>query len=65
MFFRKIYCHCSAACIAGSLLAKKKVNESIGSLRTDNVAFMIILVFIVYIFAALTFFPGSGTGTDR
>ena len=48
--------------VAGSLLAKKKVNESIGSLKTDNVTFMIILVFIVYIFAALTFFPALALG---
>ena len=48
--------------IAGSLLAKKKVNESIGTLRTDNVTFMLILVFIVYIFAALTFFPALALG---
>ena len=48
--------------IAGSLLAKKKVNETIGTLRTDNVTFMIILVFIVYIFAALTFFPALALG---
>jgi len=38
------------------------VNESIGSLKTDNVTFMIILVFIVYIFAALTFFPALALG---
>ena len=38
------------------------MNESIGTLRTDNVTFMIILVFIVYIFAALTFFPALALG---
>ena len=33
-----------------------------GTLRTDNITFMIILVFIVYIFAALTFFPALALG---
>lgn len=48
--------------IAGSLLAKRKVNETIGTLKTDNGTFMIILVVIVYIFAALTFFPALALG---
>ena len=44
------------------MLMKRRVNESVGTLRTDNVTFMIILVFIVYIFAALTFFPALALG---
>ena len=48
--------------IAGSLLTKRRMNESVGTLRTDNVLFMLILVFIVYIFAALTFFPALALG---
>ena len=48
--------------IAGSLLAKRRMNESVGTLRTDNVLFMLILVCIVYIFAALTFFPALALG---
>ena len=43
--------------IAGSIFAKRRVNETVGTLRTDNVVFTLILVFVVYIFAALTFFP--------
>lgn len=62
MFFGRYIAIVAQLAIAGSLLAKKKVNESIGSLRTDNVTFMIILVFIVYIFAALTFFPALALG---
>lgn len=49
--------------IARSLLAKRRMNESVGTLRTDNVLFMLILVFIVYIFAALTFFPALALGS--
>ena len=62
MFFGRYIAIIAQLAIAGSLLAKKKVNETIGTLRTDNVTFMIILVFIVYIFAALTFFPALALG---
>ena len=48
--------------IAGSIFAKRKVNETVGTLRTDNVVFTLILVFVVYIFAALTFFPALALG---
>lgn len=48
--------------IAGSLMKKNYVNESVGTLRTSNVSFAVILVFVVYIFAALTFFPALALG---
>ena len=48
--------------IAGSLMKKNHVNESAGTLRTGTVSFAIILVFVVYIFAALTFFPALALG---
>ena len=48
--------------IAGSLMRKNFVNESIGTLRTSTFSFGIILVFVVYIFAALTFFPALALG---
>ena len=48
--------------IAGSLMKKRFVNESIGSLKTNTFVFAVILVFIVYIFAALTFFPALALG---
>lgn len=48
--------------IVGSLMKKNYVNESAGTLRTDTVSFSVILVFIVYIFAALTFFPALALG---
>ncbi len=62
MFFGRYIALIAQLAIAGSLLKKKTVNESVGTLRTDNVTFMIILVFIVYIFAALTFFPALALG---
>lgn len=48
--------------IAGSLMKKNYVNESAGTLQTSNVSFAVILVFVVYIFAALTFFPALALG---
>ena len=48
--------------IAGSLMKKSYVNESAGTLQTSTVSFSVILVFVVYIFAALTFFPALALG---
>lgn len=48
--------------IAGSLMKKDYVNESAGTLQTGTVSFAVILVFVVYIFAALTFFPALALG---
>ncbi len=48
--------------IAGSLMKKNFVNESAGTLRTGTFSFSVILVFVVYIFAALTFFPALALG---
>ena len=48
--------------IAGSLMKKNRVNESAGTLKTGTVSFSVILVFVVYIFAALTFFPALALG---
>ena len=48
--------------IAGSLMKKGFVNESASALRTDTMSFSVILVFIVYIFAAMTFFPVLALG---
>ena len=62
MFFGRYIAMIAQLAIAGSLLAKKKVNETVGTLRTDNVLFVFILVFVVYIFAALTFFPALALG---
>ena len=43
-------------------MKKRYVNESIGTLKTSTVSFAVILVFVVYIFAALTFFPALALG---
>ena len=62
MFFGRYIAIVAQLAIAGSMLAKRKVNERVGTLRTDNVIFIAILVAVVYIFAALTFFPALALG---
>ena len=48
--------------IAGSLLAKRPANQSVGTLQTNTPAFAISLFMVVVIFAALTFFPAMVLG---
>ena len=45
-----------------TLMKKKFVSESAGTLQTHTFGFAVILVFVVYIFAALTFFPALALG---
>lgn len=47
---------------AGSLLAKKPVPETLGTFKTDNTTFMVILIFTVLVVGALTFFPVIALG---
>ncbi len=62
MFFGRYLSLIIQLAIAGSLLNKTDINESIGTLKTNNYSFAIILVFIIYIFAALTFLPVLALG---
>lgn len=62
MFFGRYLSIIIQMAIAGSLMKKQFVNETIGTLRTDTKTFTIALVLIVYIFAALTFFPVLSLG---
>lgn len=62
MFFGRYLSIIIQMAIAGSLMKKRFVNETIGTLRTDTKTFTIALVLIVYIFAALTFFPVLSLG---
>lgn len=48
--------------VAGSLLVKTPVPETIGTFRTDNSTFLVILVATVLIVGALTFFPVIALG---
>ena len=62
MFFGRYLSIVIQLAIAGSLMRKQFVNDSIGTLRTDSTTFAIGLVCVVYIFAALTFFPALALG---
>jgi K+-transporting ATPase ATPase A chain len=48
--------------IAGSLVRKKTVPTSSGTLPTDNLLFIILLVFVVLVVGALTFLPALALG---
>lgn len=48
--------------IAGSLMNKGCVSTSAGTLRTDTPTFAVVLVVVVYLFAALTFLPALALG---
>lgn len=48
--------------VSGSLAAKKAVSAGIGTLRTDNAMFTVLLVLVVLIIGALTFFPALALG---
>ena len=62
MFFGRYLSIVIQLAIAGSLMKKRFVSESVGTLHTDTASFAVILVFMVYIFAALTFFPVLALG---
>lgn len=62
MFFGRYLSIVIQLAIAGSLLKKHQVNESMGTLRTSTVSFSVILVFVVLIIAALTFLPALAMG---
>ena len=62
MFFGRYLTIIIQLAVAGSLMKKRFVNDSAGTLGTDKFSFAVILVFVVYIFAALTFFPALSLG---
>ena len=51
-----------ALALAGSMVGKKTVPESLGTFPTDNLTFVILLVAIILIVGALTFFPALSLG---
>lgn len=48
--------------IAGSLAGKKKIATSAGTLSTTNGMFVFLLILIVLIIGALSFFPALALG---
>ena len=53
MFFGRYLSIVIQLAIAGSLMKKRFVSESVGTLHTDTASFAVILVFVVYIFCLL------------
>jgi K+-transporting ATPase ATPase A chain len=51
-----------ALAIAGSLVGKKSVPESLGTFPTNGVLFVVLLVGVIIIVGALTFFPALSLG---
>lgn len=62
MLFGRYLSMIAMIAVAGSLLTKKRVPETIGTLKTDNSTFLIILLATVLIIGALTFFPVLALG---
>ena len=54
-----------ALAIAGSLVGKKAVAESLGTFPTNGGLFIVLLVGVILIVGALTFFPALALGPDR
>lgn len=48
--------------IAGSLAGKKKIAQTAGTLSTTNAMFVFLLIFIVLLIGALSFFPALALG---
>lgn len=62
MLFARFLPMMATLAIAGSLAAKKRVAESAGTLPTDNGLFVGLLVMIVLLIGALSFFPALALG---
>lgn len=62
MLFVRFVPMAATLAIAGSMAAKKKVAASAGTLSTSNAMFVFLLVLIVLIIGALSFFPALALG---
>lgn len=62
MLFARFVPMLGTLAIAGHLAEKKKVAESAGTLPTHNAMFIFLLIFIVLLVGALSFFPALSLG---
>jgi K+-transporting ATPase ATPase A chain len=62
MLFGRFLMKVPILALAGSLAAKKSVPSSAGTFPTDGPIFVILLVGVIIIVAALTFFPADALG---
>ncbi len=62
MFFGRYISIITLLAVAGSLAAKREVPVGVGTFKTDNKLFTFILIAVVLIVGALTFFPAISLG---
>lgn len=62
MFFVRFLPIIGVLAIAGSLVGKKKLATTAGTLSTTNGMFVFLLIFIVFLIGALSFFPALSLG---
>lgn len=62
MLFARFVPMLAALAIAGSLAGKKKVAQGSGTLATDNTMFVSLIIFVVLLVGALSFFPALALG---
>ena len=62
MLFSRFWCALPALAVAGSLAAKKRVPESVGTFPTHTLLFVLLLVGTVVLVGALTHLPGLALG---
>ena len=62
MLFARFLPIIGVVAMAGSLVSKKKVATSAGTLSTTNAMFVFLLIFVVLLVGALSFFPALALG---
>jgi K+-transporting ATPase ATPase A chain len=62
MFFARYWIIVPVLALAGSIVTKKKVPASVGTLPTHNLLFVLWMVGVVIVIGALTFFPALALG---
>jgi K+-transporting ATPase ATPase A chain len=62
MFIGRFFSMVTLLAVAGSLMAKRRVPETVGTFRTDTGLFAIVFLGSVLIVGALTYFPGVVLG---
>lgn len=62
MLFARFVPLIATLAISGSLVQKKKIAASVGTLSTNNALFVFLLIFVVLLVGALSFFPALSLG---
>lgn len=62
MFIARYWLAVPVLALAGSLVGKKQVPQSSGTMPTDNMLFVVLLIGVIIIFGGLTFVPALALG---